>query len=216
MELVELKSIWDVVIEDTISKESIDEFVVAKSIKKDSKTVLAKIKRVMYLKFIIGGFTLLVSVLMFIGSFIMPEKVIFLENIFDLTENRLFLLCIAVFILGMLTVNFLAFKEIKKFDRSTSTIKASLQKFVKIMEDTIKLNIYSGAIFNAMLFTWIFYATAFKDEPFSWEPKGYIVLAVPFVTFILLYFLGKYEQKLKFGNYVNQLKSNLKDIEEKV
>ena len=55
MELLELKSVWDVVVEDTISKERVDEFVVEKSIKKDSKSVLAKIKRVMLFKFAFGG-----------------------------------------------------------------------------------------------------------------------------------------------------------------
>lgn len=114
----------------------------------------------------------------------------------------------------MLNANYKPFIEIKKFNRSSETIKNSLLQFISIMEKTIKLNIYSGAIFNSTLFTWVFYAVAFKSEPFSWNPKGFVMLAVPFVTFSLFYLWGKYEQKLKFGNNLSQLKTCLKEIEE--
>jgi len=51
MELLELKSVWNAVIDESNPKDNIDRFVVEKSIKKDSKSVLGKIKRVMYFKF---------------------------------------------------------------------------------------------------------------------------------------------------------------------
>lgn len=213
MELLELKSVWDVVIQETIKANKIDEFVVAKSIKKDSKTVIAKIKRVMYLKFFLGGLTLVVSVLMAIGTFVIPEKFTFLESIFNVTENRIFLSTMIIFIGGMLTANYFAFKGIRLFNSSETNIKTSLEKFIKIMGRTIRLNIYSGAIFNAFAITWIFYAIAFKEELFNWNMKGFIVAIVPIVTFVVFYFWGRYEQKLKFGNYLDQLKDNLKSLE---
>ncbi|MGB5820939.1 MAG: hypothetical protein WBG90_15745, partial [Saonia sp.] len=110
MELLELKSVWDVVVAETISKEHVDEFVVAKSIKKDSKTVLAKIKRVMYLKFSVGGLSVILCAALLTGSFIEPEKFTFYESFFDLTDNRIFLVTVIIFMLGMLSWNFRAFR----------------------------------------------------------------------------------------------------------
>lgn len=214
MELLELKSVWKTVIDETTKKEQLTEFEMANRIKKDSKNALSKIKRVMYFKFIIGGLTLAVSLLILIGTFTIPEKFNFFDTIFNITENRIFLSSIIVFISYMLSSNYKPFIEIKQFSRSSENIKDSLRRFIHIMEKTIKINIYSGALFNSALFTWIFYAFAFKNEPFSWNPKGFILLAIPFVTFTLLYLWSKYEQYLKFGKKLNQLKTCLKEFEE--
>lgn len=102
MELLELKSVWNSVIEEASSHEYIDENKVANTIKKDSKNILSKIKRVMYFKFVFGSFTLAASALMFIGTFIIPKKVNFLEDVFTITENKLFLSSIIIFISFML------------------------------------------------------------------------------------------------------------------
>lgn len=213
MELLELKSAWDIIIQETISKNSIDEFVITKSANSRSKTVLSKIKRVMYFKFIFGGLTLLSGIVMVAGLFIAPEKFIFLERIFNLNENRIFLSSVVLFVSGMLFANFLVFRGIINFNHSIN-LKSSLQRFIKIMERTIKLNIYSGTIFNTAAITWVFYAFYFKGEPFLWGARLIVLAIVPFITFTAMYFWSRYEQQLKFGNYLNQLKSNLKDIEQ--
>jgi len=213
MELLELKSAWDVVVKYSISRDDVDEFVVTRIIMKDSKTALSKIKRVMYFKFIFGGFTLIVGAVMIIGLFVSPNKFIFLENIFSLTENKAFLSSVVLFMAGMLTANYQAFKEIARFSYGVD-LKSSLQRFIKIMTLTIKINIYSGAIFNSFALTWIFYVFAYRDELFKWNIKAFIVLTVSIVTFVGMYFLSRYEQKIKFGNHLNELKSQLKEIED--
>lgn len=216
MELLELKSVWDVVVEDTISKERVDEFVVEKSIKKDSKSVLAKIKRVMLFKFAFGGLSLVICLVMFIGSFIEPEKFTFYENIFDLTDNRIFLITIILFMGAMLSWNFKAFREIKYFETNVSSVKESLKRFIAIMGHTIKLNIYSGAAFNSVAFGWICYLANNKKD--FVEGTFQIALMVTMATIlgaVIFYYLSRYEQKLKFGNYLNRLKSYLKDLQEK-
>jgi hypothetical protein len=216
MELLELKSVWDVVVEDTISKERVDEFVVEKSIKKDSKSVLAKIKRVMLFKFAFGGLSLVICLVMFIGSFIEPEKFTFYENIFDLTDNRIFLITIILFMGAMLSWNFKAFREIKCFETNVSSVKESLKRFIAIIGHTIKLNIYSGAAFNSVAFGWICYLA--NNKKGFVEGTFQIALMVTMATIlgaVIFYYLSRYEQNLKFGNYLNRLKSYLKDLQEK-
>lgn len=217
MELLELKSVWNAVVDETISKDKVDEFVVEKSIKKDSKSVLAKIKRVMHFKFIFGTLTLLICLVTFIGSFINPEQFTFYEAIFDLTDNRIFLATIIVFMSAMLSWNFRAFREIKRFETKATTIKESLKKFIDIMGKTIKLNVYSGVIFNSIGFGWVAYLLNNKKGVV--EGTFQVTLFVVFVILIgavAFYFLSSYEQKVKFGNYLNQLKSNLEDLNEKI
>lgn len=216
MELLELKSVWNAVVDDAIAKDNVDAFVVEKSIKKDSKSVLAKIKRVMYFKFALGGLSLAIGVIMLIGSFIEPQQFTFYESIFDLMDNRIFLATVILFMAAMLSWNFKAFREVKQFETSSSTIKESLKRFIGIMGRTIKLNVYSGVAFNSIAFGWVCYLLNNR--------KGFVegtlqitlmVIAVIGIGAVIFYFLSSYEQKVKFGNYVNQLKSNLKDLQEK-
>ncbi len=216
MELLELKSIWNVVIEETISKDKMDEFVVEKSIKKESKTVLAKIKKVMYLKFAVGGLSLVLCVVMLIGSFMEPEKFTFYENILDLTDNRIFMATFILFMSMMLSWNFRAFREIKNFQTIATSVKESLGRVIGIMERTIKLNVYFGALFNAMVLGWVFYLLNNKKDFFMSTIEVVLATALVFLIGIFLfYFLSSYEQKIKFGNYLDQLKLYLKDLQEK-
>ena len=216
MEILELKSVWNAVVEDTISKDSVDEFMVENSIKEDSKSVLTKIKKVMYIKFSIGGLSLIVCSAMLVGSFIEPEKFTFLESIFNLIDNRVFLATIIIFMSAMLSWNFKAFRAINLFETNSSNVKASLARFINIMGQTIKLNIYSGAIFNAMALGWIFYLINNKKSYITGTIETILITTSVFISgVVLFYFLSQYEQKIKFGNYLNQLKSNLEDLQEK-
>lgn len=216
MELLELKSVWDVVVSEAISKENVDEFVVEKSIKKNSRSVFAKIMRVMYFKFSLGGLSLLICFAMLIGSFIHPEQFTFYEAIFDLTDNRVFLTTIIIFMSAMLSWNFRAFREIKRFETRVTNVKESLKKLFSIIGKTIKLNIYFGTTFNSIALGWICYLANKKmDFVESMFQTILLVILTTVVSAIVFYYLSRYEQKIKFGNYLNQLKSNLEDLDEK-
>ncbi|MHA7056479.1 hypothetical protein ACWGOQ_0004625 [Aquimarina sp. M1] len=216
MELLELKSVWDVIVEDTITKNNVDESMVEESIKKDSKSVLAKIRRVMYVKFSLGGLSLILCVAMLIGSFINPEKFLFYESIFDLTDNRIFLATAIVFLSAMLSWNFKAFQEIKHFETKTTNVKESLVRFINIMGRAIKLNVYSGAVFNSIAFGWICYLANNKKDfvEGTFQITLMVTLAIVLGA-VVFYYMSQYEQKVKFGNYLDQLKAFLKDLQEK-
>lgn len=216
MELLELKSVWKAVIDESILKDTIDTLVVENSIKKDSKSVLGKIKSVMYFKFIFGTFSVLATSVMFIGSFINPDQFTFLETICSLTDNRILLATIIAFMTAMLSWNFRAFGEIKQFERNTTNIKVSLEKFIGIMAQTIKLNVYSSMVFNSVAIGWFAYllnnTQHFIEGTFQITLVVAVVVMVSAITF---YFISSYEQKVKFGNHLDQLKSNLYDLDEK-
>ena len=70
--------------------------------------------------------------------------------------------------------------------------------------------------FNSIALGWIAYLLnnkkGFVEGTFQ---KMFLVMLVIIVGAVVFYFLSHYEQKVKFGNYLNQLKSNLKDLNEK-
>ena len=216
MELLELKSVWNLVIDETMTQDNVDGFVIEKSVKKDSNSISSKIKRVMYFKFMIGGISLLLGFVMLIGSFINPEQFTFYEAIFDLRDNRIFLTTIIVFMSAMLSWNFRAFYEIRRFESRASNVKESLQRLIYIMERTIKLNVYSGVSFNSIALGWICYLVNKKMQFVEGILQaGLLVVFATIIGAIAFYYLTRYEQKIKFGNYVSQLKSILMDLDEK-
>jgi hypothetical protein len=213
---MELKSVWSSVINEKISRDTVGEDVVEKSIRKDSKAVLARLKKVMYLKFSLGGLCLVLCSVVLTGSFFAPEKFTFYEFIFDLADNRIFLATLIAFLMGMLTWNLRAFREIKRFEISATSVKESLHRFIGIMEKTIKLNVYSETVFNAMALAWVCYLAnnkiGFADGIFQIVVIVGLALGLGAIVF---YYLSTYQQKIKFGGYLKQLKSNLDDLGEK-
>ena len=216
MELLELKSVWDAVVDDTLSKDTMDASGVAECIRKDSKSVLAQLKKAMYVKFSLGGLFLFVFLVLLTGSYLEPEQYTFYEAIFDVTDNRIFLGAGILFLTVMLSWNIRAFRAIRHFERSATSIKESLKRFIPVMNGTIQLNVYSSAIFDSIALGWICYLvnrkTGFVEG--SFQIAGLVLLAV-ILGAIVFYSLARLKQKVKFGNYLNQLKSNLEDLDEK-
>ena len=207
MELLELKSIWDIVVEDTISKERVDEFLVEKSIKKDSKSVLAKIRGVMYVKFLIGGIFLIIFLLMLLGSILKPVKYGLYSAIFDVTEYRIFLCTGIFFLMGTLSWNIRAFRQIRHFERNSSSIKESLGRFIRIMNKTIKFNVYFSAAFDSIVFGWICYLLNRKIGLVEGSIQvAVLVLLAAILGAFVFFSLARFKQKVKFGNYLDKLK----------
>jgi len=118
--------------------------------------------------------------------------------------------------ISMLSWNFRAFHEIKQFETKTTNIKVSLEKFIGIMVKTIKLNVYSSIVFNSVALGWIAYLVNNKKHFIEGTFQiMLLVLLVVIFSAIAFYFLSNYEQKVKFGNYLTLLKSNLDDLNEK-
>ena len=215
MELVELKSVWEAVVEESISKDTIDVYGVEQTISKDSNSVLAKIKRVMYFKFLLGFFFLFLFLFLLLGSFLNPEKFTFYEAILDTQDNQIFLVTGILFITAMLSCNYRAFREIIFFEASASTVKESLRRFIGIMEKTIRLNIYISTAFDSIALGWIAYLVNKKAGLVEGAIQlSALVIVAALIGAVVFYFIAHFKQKVKFGNYLDQLKSNLEDLNE--
>nr|WP_321233799.1 hypothetical protein [uncultured Psychroserpens sp.] len=214
MELLELKSIWNIVTEEAIKNHMINEYEVKTTIQKDSKTTLSKIKRVMKLKLFIGSLVGVLTLLFSIVSIVKPNEIAFFDFAFSPKEYALFFIIMFVGMLFMVIHNLKAYKVLLEFEKSSEDLKNALTKIIKVMENAMKLNIYSDAFITPIVVTWITYAKVFSEREMTFKLGIIVLVVIPLLIFCFSYFFQRFAQKLKFGNYVNQLKSYLKSLEE--
>ena len=214
MELLELKSVWSIVAKETIKNHIIDDYVVKTTIQKDSKTTLSKIKRVMKLKLLMGSLVGILTLSFAILSIIKPNEITFFDFAFSPKEYTIFFIIMFLAMFFMVAHNFKAYKVISEFEKSSEDLKTALTKIIKVMKNAMKLNIYSDAFITPIVLTWIVYAKVFSTRDMTLKLGVIVLVIIPIATFLFSFFFQRFSQKLKFGNYVNQLKSYLKSLEE--
>jgi len=212
MELIELKNIWQYA-NSTEEKESIEEGFVLKTIHKESSTEVSKIKNVIFFKLIFGGLVGIMTLLFSILSIIIPEKVTFFNSIFSPLEYTIFFSSMALSIGVIVFYNYKVFRAITKFQTSSVDIKDSLIRVIRVLENAISINIYSDALITPVMITWLVYAKVFSEKELTLGLGILVLVVIPILTFCISYFFQRYTQKLKFGNYIDRLKSYLKTLE---
>ncbi len=217
MELIELKMIWQSTNASTLERDFVEEHVVSKTIHKKSNTEISKIKRVMRFKLVFGSFISIMMILFAIVSILKPMKITFLNSIFSSPwEYTIFFSSMALSIGAMVFYNYKAFRVISKFQASSSNLMESLSQVIRVMENTMKLNVYSDAIMTPIIVTWITYMKVFNERGLTLKAEIIVLVIVPFLTFCFSYYFQRFAQKLKFGNYVNRLKSFLRTFEQEI
>lgn len=214
MKLSELKSTWNALEEEKAPKDTSAILGLERLPKTHSRSTLAKIKRSLLFKLWFAGTTLLISSTILTGSFIRPAKFTFFESFLDLTDNRILLVTMVIFLVIILIGNARAFKEIRSFQTKADTIKVSLAHFIGIMERTIRLNIFTNTAFNTLVVGWIGFLIGQRTGIFGEVEPLMVPLALGGLGALLFYRLAQYGQQLKFGRYLDQLKSNLKTLKE--
>jgi len=213
MELLGLKTIWQSITANTIEKDIVEERFVSKTIHSKSNAEVSKIKRVMLFKLVFGSLAGIMTILFAILSITNPAKVTFFNSIFSPSEYTIFFGSMALSISVMVILNYRAFRVITKFQTSSTNLKDSLARVIKVMENAMKLNIYSDALMTPIIVTWMTYAKVFSERELTLKLGVIVLVVVPLLTFSFSYFFQSYSQKLKFGNFVSRLKSYLKSLE---
>ncbi len=83
------------------------------------------------------------------------------------------------------------------------------------MKRAISFNILSDALMTPIIFTWLYYAYAFRDRSLGFDLPTMLLLILPIVIGLSSYFLQKFVQHLKFGKYLNRLTSYLDSLQKK-
>lgn len=215
MELAELQSVWSFVTADIEQKDLVDERTVAQTMHKRSKAELANIKRAMHYKFIFGGVTGIICAGSAIASVLVPEHFHPLDVIFGTTETIIFYTTLAIALFTMLWFNHRAYQQIYQVQNGAGDLRSSLGQFIEVMEEAIRFNIYSDTFMSPVFFTWFYYAYAFRDHPLAWDLRTLVLMLFPFAVGIFSFFVQRYLQHLKFGRYLDRLKTYLQALEPK-
>ena len=214
MELIELKSAWDLLQQDIVNNDKVEESKIVTSIHSKSKSEISKIKRVLYLKFVVA----LLSIVAAIGlALISIINTTFnpLDFIFSPFESATFFLIMALSISVMVYFNYKAYSQIKSVQSSSLNLKANLESFIGAMKNAIAFNIFSDTIMTPIIATWIYYAYAFKNHQLGFDLRTALLIILPFVIGVLSYFFQRFMQHLKFGKYLNRLSDYLNSFQKK-
>lgn len=214
MELIELKSAWDLLQQDVISNDSVEEHKIAMSIHSKSRSEISKIKRGLQVKFVIASVSIVFAAALAFLSILKPALNP-LDFIFSPIESAAFLGLMAFSLAAMVYFNFQAYSRIKAVQSSSLNLKDNLERFVYAMKTGIAFNIYSDAFITPIIFTWAYYAYAFRDQPFDTDVRTALLFILPILVGVLSYLLGRFLQHLKFGKYLDRLGGYLESLQKK-
>lgn len=212
MDLIELKSTWDLLQEDVISNDKVNEERLMTSLHSKSKSEISKIKRGLRVKFVIGSVSILFAATLALMSMIKPAFNP-LDFIFSSVESAAFLGIMALTLAAMVIFNLRAYAQIESVETSALNLKENLQQFIKAMKKAIAFNIYSDTLITPIIVTWIYYAYAFQDHPFDTDLRTSFLIILPVLTGLLSYLLGRFMQQLKFGKYLDRLSCYMESLQ---
>jgi len=212
MDLIELKSAWNLLQQDVISKDKVDEEEIMASVHSKSKSEISKIKRGLQVKFVIASVSILFAAALALLSIIKPALNP-LDFIFSHVESAAFLGLMALSLAAMVCFNLRAYSQIEAVESSALNLKENLQIFIGAMNKAIAFNIYSDTFMTPIIVTWVYYAYAFRDHPFDTDLRTAFLFILPILTGVLSYLLGRFMQQLKFGKYLGRLSGYLESLQ---
>ncbi|NBC67094.1 MAG: hypothetical protein GVY07_15735 [Bacteroidetes bacterium] len=214
MDLMELKSAWNLLQQDVISNDTVEEKKIKTSVHSKSKSEIAKIKRALHIKFIIATVSIVFAAALAFLSVINPALNP-LDFIFSPIETAAFLGLMALSLASMVFLNLRAYSKIEAIESSALNLKENLQHFIDAMQTAIAFNIYSDVIISPIIFTWAYYAYAFRDQSLDFDGRTVLLFMLPILFGVFSYLLGKFIQNLKFGKYLDRLSSYLDSLQKK-
>lgn len=211
MEIIELKSAWNLLQQEIISNDQVDESKIVNTLHSKSKSEIAKIKRSLLLKFIIASLSVLATIGLAILSVSLPATNP-LDFVFSPQESASFFLVMAITISIVVYFNARAYAQIKAIQQSSFNLKDNLKSFIDAMKKAIYFNVLSDTIVTPIIFTWVYYAYAFKDHVIGFNLRTALLFVLPILIGVISYFLQRLMQHLKFGKYLDRLNDYLEDL----
>ena len=210
--MIEIKSAWTLLQEEVIINDMVNENEIFNSVHGKSKSEISKIKRGLHLKFIIALLSVIAAIGLAVTSFT-DSSFNPLDFIFSPVESTIFFLAMALSVSVLVYFNYQAYRQIKGIQHSSLNLKENLRSFIKAMRKAIAYNIFSDAFITPIIFAWVFYAYAFKDHQLGFDLRTALLFVLPVLVGFLSYFFQKFMQRLKFGRYLDRLKSYLDSLQ---
>jgi len=202
MTIEDLKNDWDLLKDDPSMHFNLSQEMVHQSIHEKAKGEIWQIRRNLRIKFWVGGGSFIMGVVLLVLSLLYPEELNVFEAIFTPQETIIFISSMVVSIGVMLIFNYRAFKKISP-TMMQDNLRSSLSNFIQSLRSAIRFNIYSDTFMTPLLFGWFVYA--YIDRP-ELNYGQIIVLGISLTGIgFLSYFLQRFMQKRKFGQYLDTL-----------
>lgn len=212
MDLIELKSAWNLLQQDVISKDTVDEERILTSVHSKSKSEISKIKRGLQVKFIMGSLSIVFAAALAFLSIINPALNP-LDFIFSPVETAAFLGIMALTLAAMINFNLRAYTQIESIESSAMNLKENLQHFIEAMNKAIAFSIYSDTFITPVIVSWAYYTYAFREQPLDADFRTAFLFILPILAGVLSYLAGRFMQQLKFGKYLDRLNGFLESLQ---
>lgn len=212
MDVMELKLAWGVLQQEVVDRDRVDEETITAMLHRKSGSEISKIKRGLYLKFIIASLAILAAVALALLSVYngAPGP---LDAIFSPVESASLFSVLALSVSIMVYFNFKAYLQIKAIQSSSLNLRDNLRAFIGTMERAIAFNIFSDTFMTPVVTAWAYYAYAFQDHDPGLDLRTVMLVLLPILIGPVSYFSQRYLQQLKFGQYLAQLKAYLLELE---
>jgi len=212
MDIIELKSAWELLQRDVIKNDKVSENEILSSIHGKSKSEIAKIKRGLHLKFIIASLSIVGAIGLALISTISPS-INPLDAIFSPLESTAFFLVMALLVSIMVYFNYKAYSQIKAVQNSSLNLRDNLKNFIDAMKKAIAFNILSDTLMTPVVSAWVYYAYAFENHQLGFDLRTALLFIIPIAIGFISYFLQKLMQHLKFGKYLARLNGYLESLQ---
>ena len=212
MDIIELKSAWNLLQQDIVNNDRVEENKIMTSIHSKSKSEISKIKNSLHFKFIVASLSIVVAISLAIATILNPT-INPLDFVFSPLESVLFFIIMALSVAIMVLLNYKAYIQIRDIQQSDLNLKDNLTSFIHAMKKAISFNIFSDAFMTPVVFAWLYYAYAFKNHPLAFDLRTALLFVLPILVSVLSYFVQRFMQHLKFGKYLNRLNDYLKSLQ---
>ncbi|WP_127845836.1 hypothetical protein [Psychroflexus aestuariivivens] len=211
MDIIELKSAWNLLQQD-INKDKVEENEIMTSLYGKSKSEISKIKSNLHFKFVMASVSIIVAISLAIATNLKPA-INPLDFVFTTLESTIFFIIMALTIALVLFFNYKAYIHIQYIQHSNLNLKDNLKNFIKAMKKAIRFNMYSDALITPIIFEWLYYAYAFKNDSLGFDLKTALLFILPITIGVMSYLVQRFIQNLKFGNYLKRLDDYLKSLQ---
>ena len=212
MELEELKVLWKEETEKEVSSHRVDIDEVRGVITRKSQSVIADIKRTLKIKVGVAGFAgvMCLATVIFNLTESLSEG---LMSFMDSSQVAIIYSILGVSLLIISVFNFFNHVRITDFERSSLSIKETINHVIKIIKGAMNLGTYSDLIVSPFVFAFVGYVFFYREDVFQFDIRTIYVLLVYIAGLTFSYFTNKYAMQRRFGNDLDKLKTYLKDLE---
>jgi hypothetical protein len=212
MELEELKVLWKEEAEKEVSSHRVDVDEVRGVITRKSQSTIADLKRTLKVKVAITGITSLICLAAVVFNLTNTLSESF-GGIMDASQMGIIYSVLGVSLIIISVFNFFNHIRITDFERSSLSIKETIEHVTKIIKGAMNLGTYSDLIVSPFIFAFIAFVFFYREEVFQFDIRTLYVLLVYIAGLTFSYFTNRWGMKRRFGNDLDQLKKYQKELE---